>query len=54
MPNAKYQSIIAEQLSSDLRTEFPRISGFSRHNVFYMREFYLLYRDNKRVQPLVA
>ena len=45
---------IVEQLSRDLRAEFPRISGFSRRNVFYMREFYLLYRDLPKVQPLVA
>ena len=28
--------------------------GFSRRNVFYMREFYLTYRDLPKVQPLVA
>ena len=52
--NAEHGEAIAEQLSKDLRTEFPGISGFSRRNVFYMREFYLLYRDDGRVQPLVA
>ncbi|WP_027191925.1 PDDEXK nuclease domain-containing protein [Fundidesulfovibrio putealis] len=52
--NAEHGTAIAEQLSNDLRTEFPGVSGFSRRNVFYMREFYLLYRDDKRVQPLVA
>ena len=52
--DAEHGAAIAEQLSNDLRTEFPGISGFSRRNVFYMREFYLLYRDDKRVQPLVA
>jgi len=52
--DAKHGSAIAEQLSSDLRTEFPGISGFSRRNIFYMREFYVLYRDDERVQPLVA
>jgi len=52
--DAEHGSAIAEQLSNDLRTEFPGISGFSRRNVFYMREFYLLYRDDARVQPLVA
>ena len=45
---------IVEQLARDLRAEFPGINGFSRRNVFYVREFYLLYRDDKRVQPLVA
>ena len=52
--DAKHGSAIAEQLSRDLRAEFPGISGFSRRNIFYMREFYLLYRDDERVQPLVA
>ena len=52
--DAQHGSSIAEQLSKDLRSEFPGISGFSRRNVFYMREFYLLYRKDERVQPLVA
>jgi predicted nuclease of restriction endonuclease-like (RecB) superfamily len=52
--DAEHGSAIAEQLANDLRVEFPGISGFSRRNVFYMREFYLLYRDDERVQPLVA
>ena len=52
--DAEHGSAIAEQLARDLRTEFPGSKGFSRRNVFYMREFYLLYRDDERVQPLVA
>ena len=52
--DAEQGSAIAEQLSNDLRAEFPEIGGFSRRNVFYMREFYLLYCDDERVQPLVA
>ena len=52
--DAEHGAAIAEQLSHDLRAEYPGISGFSRRNVFYMREFYLLYRDDQRVQPLVA
>ena len=52
--DAEHGSAIVEQLSNDLRAEFPGISGFSRRNVFYMREFYLIYRDDTRVQPLVA
>ena len=52
--DAKHGSAIADQLSKDLRAEFPGIGGFSRRNIFSMREFYLLYRDDERVQPLVA
>jgi predicted nuclease of restriction endonuclease-like (RecB) superfamily len=50
----EHGSDIATRLSKDLRAEFPEISGFSRRNVFYMREFYLLYRNDSRVQPMVA
>lgn len=52
--DAEHGTAIAEQLSNDLQAEFPGIRGFSRRNVFYMREFYLLYCDDTRVQPLVA
>ena len=52
--DAEHGSAIAEQLARDLRAEFPGSKGFSRRNVFYMREFYLLYRHDERVQPLVA
>ncbi len=52
--NGAYGDAIVEQLAHDIRVEFPGVSGFSRRNVFYMREFYLLYRDLPKVQPLVA
>ena len=45
---------VVEKLSEDIRAEFPVITGFSRRNVFYMRDFYLLYRHDEKVQPLVA
>ncbi len=52
--DAAHGSAVAEQLASDLRDEFPGIKGFSRRNVFYMRNFYLAYIDFPKVQPLVA
>ena len=52
--NADHGAAIAEQLAADLRQEFPGVSGYSRRNVFYMREFYLRYCDLPKVQPLVA
>jgi len=45
---------VVEQLASDLRMEFPGVGGFSRRNVFYMREFYIAYCNLPKVQPLVA
>jgi len=52
--DAAHGSAIAEQLAADLRDGFPGIKGFSRRNVFYMREFYLTYQSLTKVQPLVA
>jgi predicted nuclease of restriction endonuclease-like (RecB) superfamily len=45
---------VVERLGSDLRKEFPGISGFSARNIWYMRQFYLCYRENQKLQPMVA
>lgn len=45
---------IVQQLVGDLQKEFPGIAGFSQRNVFYMREFYLTYKDSDKLQPLAA
>jgi predicted nuclease of restriction endonuclease-like (RecB) superfamily len=45
---------VVEQLSTDLRQEFPGVSGFSVQNLWYMRQFYAEYHDNERLQPLVG
>jgi predicted nuclease of restriction endonuclease-like (RecB) superfamily len=43
-----------ENLSADLRREFPGIAGFSVQNLWYMRQFYSEYHGNERLQPLVG
>ena len=45
---------VVENLSKDLRNEYPEIKGFSVQNLWYMRQFYLDYKDNKKLQPLVG
>ncbi len=52
--DSKHGQAVAEQLAADLRIEFPGVSGFSRRNIFYMREFYVAYAGLPKVQPLVA
>jgi predicted nuclease of restriction endonuclease-like (RecB) superfamily len=52
--DAAHGAAIAERLAEDLRRAFPGMAGFSRRNIFYMREFYTLYHGNRKVQPLVA
>jgi predicted nuclease of restriction endonuclease-like (RecB) superfamily len=45
---------VVEQLAQDIRTEFPTMKGFSPRNIWYMRNFYLCYSGNEKLQPLVA
>jgi len=41
--NAKWGSGLIEQLSKDLREEFPDMTGFSRANLFRIKKFYQFY-----------
>jgi predicted nuclease of restriction endonuclease-like (RecB) superfamily len=45
---------IVENLAGDLQLEFPGIHGFSAQNLWYMRQFYLEYCSNAKLQPLVG
>ncbi len=45
---------IVENLSSDLRKEFPGIKGFSVQNLWYMRQFFSIYYNDSKLQPLVG
>ncbi|TAJ44082.1 PDDEXK nuclease domain-containing protein [Methanofollis fontis] len=45
---------VVERLATDLQQEFPGIRGFSVQNLWYMRQFYLEYRDSEKLQPLVG
>ena len=41
-------------LAKDLRLEFPGVQGFSDRNIWNMRNFYVLYHQHPKLQPLVA
>lgn len=45
---------VVETLSKDLQNKFPGTDGFSSRNLWRMRTFYLEYRDNEKLPPLVA
>jgi predicted nuclease of restriction endonuclease-like (RecB) superfamily len=47
------RSVVAN-LAKDLRFEFPGVQGFSDRNIWNMRNFYVLYYQNPKLQPLVA
>jgi predicted nuclease of restriction endonuclease-like (RecB) superfamily len=42
---SKWGSSVIEQLSKDLRSEFPKMQGFSITNLRYMKRFYLLWQN---------
>lgn len=52
--NSNWGKSVVEQLSKDLQTEFPGISGFSARNIWRMRDFYLAYHSKEKLTPLVA
>jgi predicted nuclease of restriction endonuclease-like (RecB) superfamily len=43
--NAKWGSGFLDQLSKDLKAEFPNIQGFSKRNLEQIRQWFLFYRD---------
>jgi predicted nuclease of restriction endonuclease-like (RecB) superfamily len=45
---------VVQQLASDLRAEFQGVRGFSVQNLWYMRQFYLEYHADAKLQPLVG
>lgn len=45
---------VVERLSQDLQMEFPGVKGFSVQNLWYMRQFYLSYCSDGKLQPLVG
>lgn len=45
---------VVENLSKDLQYSFPGTRGYSVQNLRYMRQFYLEYKANEKLQPMVG
>ncbi|MFH1065628.1 MAG: PDDEXK nuclease domain-containing protein [Nanoarchaeota archaeon] len=45
---------IVDMLAKDLQAEFPGIKGFSARNIWRMRVFYITYKENAILPPMVA
>lgn len=45
---------LIEQLSKDLCAAFPNMKGFSKSNLFYIRRWYIFYKDVEKVAQVVA
>jgi predicted nuclease of restriction endonuclease-like (RecB) superfamily len=45
---------VVDKLAEDLQAEFPGTTGFSRRNLYRIRDFFLTYRENRIVPQAVA
>ena len=45
---------IVEVLAGELKKEFPDVKGFSSRNLWNMRNFYVTYQADEKLQPMVA
>jgi predicted nuclease of restriction endonuclease-like (RecB) superfamily len=51
---AKWGTGFIDQLSKDLKAEFPDMGGFSRTNLFAVKSFYLFYNQSIPIVPQVG
>lgn len=53
--NTSWGDRLIEQLSKDLKKEFPQIKGFSERNLWYIKQWYLFYNQHNTIlQQAVA
>ena len=45
---------VVKELSKELQKEYPGKSGFSARNLWYMQNFYEVYKDDEKMQTLSA
>jgi predicted nuclease of restriction endonuclease-like (RecB) superfamily len=50
---ANWGETLIDQLASDLSAAFPGVKGFSRANLFFIRKWYLFFRESELVSQLV-
>jgi predicted nuclease of restriction endonuclease-like (RecB) superfamily len=50
--SAQYEAL--RKVNKDLQAELPGVKGFSSQNLWYMRQFYIEYQGNLKLQPLVG
>jgi len=51
--SAEWGDGVVEDLAADLARRYPGVRGYTRPNLFRMRQFFEAYRSNRRVSPLV-
>lgn len=52
--SAEWGDGVVDDLAATIAREYPGVRGFTRRNLFRMRQFYDAYRGQKKVSPLVT
>lgn len=52
--SGKWGDAVVDRLAGDLQKVFPGMKGFSRRNLYIMRDLYVSYKDFEKVQTLSA
>ena len=52
--NAEYGDAFVQKLADFFATNYPDLKGFNRRELYRMKQFYELYKDNEKVSPLVT
>ena len=53
LASAEWGDGVVDELAADLARRYPGVRGYTRPNLFRMRQFYEAYRANQKVSPLV-
>jgi hypothetical protein len=51
--SAQWGDGVVDELAAAIARRYPGLRGYTRPNLFRMRQFYEAYRDNEKVSPLV-
>lgn len=52
--NSRYGNSFIENIAKTIKLEYPNIKGFSSRNLKYMKKFYNEYKNDEKVQRIVA
>ena len=52
--SSKYGNSFIKNVAHAIKLEYPNIKGFSDRNLKYMKKFYIEYKEDRKVQQLVA
>ena len=52
--SAEWGDSVVEELATAIAQQYPGMRGYTRRNLFRMRQFYEAYRGHKKVSPLVT